>query len=309
MSKSPRTGVESASQDVCPQGTPSRAHPCIGLNLVGRIQRHSGWVYSVAISPDASRIASCSNDRTVRIIQASHVASDSDSSGGIVLNGHSHAVRCCAFNSSGSLLATASWDGDVRVWDVVSGACQRVISPAASGNRVYACAWAVSGTDASEVLATAGGGGGTCPVDFALRIWKLVGDEEASCRVLGGHTKAVTCLAFAADGISLASSSDDHTVCSTALVLFNVLPCHLYAKLTRPQLRVWDVASGSCSLVMSHENAVCCCCWGPGVPSSSSSNDSCYRTIASGDQDSFVIVWNADTGILIVCRVFLCNHV
>ena len=245
MSKSPRTGVKSATQDVCPQGTPSRAHPWIGLNLVGRIQRHSGWVYSVAISPDASRIASCSNDRTVRIIQASHVASDSDSSGGIVLNGHSHAVRCCAFNSSGSLLATASWDGDVRVWDAVSGACQRVISPAASGNRVYACAWAVSDTDASEILATAGGGGGTCPVDFALRIWKLVGDEEASCRVLGGHTKAVTCLAFAADGISLASSSDDHTVCCTAF--YCSICCHVTSALILPvfscECGTWHLAA------------------------------------------------------------------
>jgi WD40 repeat protein len=223
MLKSPRTGVKVAAEpEVCPVGTPARAHPWTGLKLIGRIQQHSGWVYSVAISPDASLIASCSNDRTVRIFQASDVGSGSDSSGGVVLNGHSHAIRCCAFNTSGTLLASASWDGDVRIWDVSSGACVRVISAAAGGNRVYACAWAVPAADGSELLATAGGGGGTCPVDFSVQIWKSVGDDAAPFRVLGGHSKAVTCLAFSADGTNLASSSDDHTVCRALLHLFYV---------------------------------------------------------------------------------------
>jgi WD40 repeat protein len=223
MLKSPRTGAKVAAEpEVCPVGTPARAHPWTGLKLIGRIQQHSGWVYSVAISPDASLIASCSNDRTVRIFQASDVGSGSDSSGGVVLNGHSHAIRCCAFNTSGTLLASASWDGDVRIWDVSSGACVRVISAAAGGNRVYACAWAVPAADGSELLATAGGGGGTCPVDFSVQIWKSVGDDAAPFRVLGGHSKAVTCLAFSADGTNLASSSDDHTVCRALFHLFYV---------------------------------------------------------------------------------------
>jgi WD40 repeat protein len=186
------------------------------MNLIGQIRRHSGWVYSVALSPDASLIASCSNDRTVRIFQAASVASDSDSCASVVLNGHSHAIRCCAFNANGSRLATASWDGDVRIWDVVSGDCVRAISAAAGGNRVYSCAWAAPVIGGSEVLATAGGGG-AFPADFSVRIWDIAGNEDASaaliCRVLVGHSKAVTCLAFDADGLRLLSSSDDHTVC------------------------------------------------------------------------------------------------
>jgi WD40 repeat protein len=201
-----------------PAGTPSRAHPWVGAELLRRIQHHSGWVYSVAFSPDASLIASCSNDRTVRIFPAAIVVSGSESSEGVVLNGHSNAIRCCAFNNSGTLLASASWDGDVRVWDVVSGACVRTISAAAAGNRVYACAWTAPAADGSEVLATAGGGGATCPVDFAVRIWKFMGNEDATCQVFQGHSKAVTSLAFASDGLSLLSTSDDHTVCLSVFV-------------------------------------------------------------------------------------------
>ena len=208
--KPPRVG-----QAVTPNSTPPRMQPWIAMNLIGQIRRHSGWVYSVALSPDASLIASCSNDRTVRIFQAASVASDSDSCASVVLNGHSHAIRCCAFNANGSRLATASWDGDVRIWDVVSGDCVRAIS-AAGGNRVYSCAWAAPVIGGSEVLATAGGGG-AFPADFSVRIWDIAGNEDASaaliCRVLLGHSKAVTCLAFDADGLRLLSSSDDHTVC------------------------------------------------------------------------------------------------
>ncbi len=211
---SPRTGAKSpTAKGGVTAGTPSRAHPWVGAELMRRVQHHTGWVYSVSFSPDASLIASCSNDRTVRIFPAANAASDSESIEGVVLNGHSHAIRCCAFNTSGTLLASASWDGDVRVWDVVSGSCVRAISPAAAGNRVYACAWAAPAVDGSEILAAAGGGGGACPVDFSVRMWKFMGDEDAACRVFEGHSKAVTSLAFASDGLRLISSSDDHTVC------------------------------------------------------------------------------------------------
>ena len=242
MSSPPAGAVKSTcvGPEVPPKSTPPRSHPWIAMTLIGQIRRHSGWVYSVALSPDASLIASCSNDRTVRIFQAASVASDSDSCASVVLNGHSHAVRCCAFNSSGSRLATASWDGDVRIWDVVSGDCVLAISAAAGGNRVYSCAWAASDIGRSEVLATAGGGG-ACLADFSVRIWDIVGNEDASaalsCRVFQGHSKAVTCLAFDADGLRLLSSSDDHTVRRSTFISSSSESCPSACSETSPTLR------------------------------------------------------------------------
>jgi WD40 repeat protein len=240
MSKSPRAGVMSeAALHNCRESTPPRAHPRIGLDLIRSIQRHSGWVYSVAVSPDDSFIASCSNDRTAHIFKASDVASKSNSSCGVVLSGHSHAIRCCAFNTSGSLLATASWDGDVRIWDVVTGACVRVLAAAAGGNRVYACAWTAPAADECETVAAAGGGGGACPVDFAVRLWKLEADGAVSCRVFEGHTKAVTCIAFDADGRSLVSCSDDHTV-------YHVFSHLSFALFAMPYLYFCTLSTRSC---------------------------------------------------------------
>lgn len=40
-----------------------------------------------------------------------------------VLSGHSSRVRTVAFNSEGKVLASASVDGSVCLWDVKKGAC------------------------------------------------------------------------------------------------------------------------------------------------------------------------------------------
>ncbi|KAK4140202.1 putative HET containing-domain vegetative incompatibility protein [Dichotomopilus funicola] len=76
---------------------------------------HSGWVQSVAFSPDGSRIASGSNDQTIRIWDAK--------SGKEVrkLEGHSDRVRSVAFSPDGSRIASGSDDQTIRIWDAKSG--------------------------------------------------------------------------------------------------------------------------------------------------------------------------------------------
>jgi serine/threonine protein kinase len=81
------------------------------LNLVG----HAGAVISVAFSPDGQRLASASQDQTVKIW---------DSATGkelFALKGHAGLVRSVAFSPDGQRLASGSDDQTVKIWDSATG--------------------------------------------------------------------------------------------------------------------------------------------------------------------------------------------
>jgi WD40 repeat protein len=72
---------------------------------------HSDPVTCLAYHPDGQRLASGSNDRSVRIWDVAHGLE------ALSLHGHRREIQCLAFDRSGGKLATAGWDGTVIVWD------------------------------------------------------------------------------------------------------------------------------------------------------------------------------------------------
>ncbi|MER7846873.1 NB-ARC domain-containing protein, partial [Kitasatospora sp. NPDC096077] len=114
-----------------------------------------------------------------------------------VLTGHVNGVSDCAFAPTGTLLATTSHDGTVRLWDSATGGPVRILTDHAGA--VAACVFSPDGI----LLATTGH-------DRTARIWHVpTGTQQA---VISRHLGPVTGCAFSPDGRLLATASHDRTV-------------------------------------------------------------------------------------------------
>ncbi len=194
--------------------------------------------WSVATSPNGDYWAMGSRRGGARVWR----------NGGKILNlawqAHTAAVQALAFSPDERALATGSWDGTIKVWNLENGALlwmgqhtssiQRLaFTPdgrtlasggddaairlwdaytgmhlqtlSCQGSAVYALTWSPDG----GLLAG-------CSFDGSIRLWEVQGAQVAhpgtATRLLTGHSGPVWSVAFAPDGRTLASGSFDRTV-------------------------------------------------------------------------------------------------
>jgi WD40 repeat protein/energy-coupling factor transporter ATP-binding protein EcfA2 len=212
----------------------------------------------------------------------------------MLLRGHADAINGVAVDRTGTLLATASADSSVRLWDAKSGQPR--------GRPLVGHSATVQAVDISPTQNLAA----TVGDDKTLRLWDLASGEQRG-PALTGHTGAVYDVAFNHDGTVLATTGADATVRLWDVhrgrpigdpftqhngevwdVAFNADGTRLASGAADGTLLVWDVASGepTSRSLSGHFAGVNALAFNPKDPAQ----------LASGSWDGSVRIWDVASG-------------
>jgi WD40 repeat protein len=157
---------------------------------IGQPLQHDGPVFSIAFSPDGTKFATGSLDKTARLWD---VATGKPI--GEPLK-HQDWVRSVAFSPDGTKLATGSVDKTARLWNVATG--KPIGEPLKHQGLVVPVAFSPDGT----TLATGSR-------DLTARLWDVATGKPIG--QLLQHQGSVNSVAFSPDGTILATGSSDNT--------------------------------------------------------------------------------------------------
>ena len=87
---------------------------------VRTIGRFGGAVFKLQYTPDGKELVACSADKTVRVFDANGGPSRT-------LQGHADWIYTFAISPDGKTVASGSWDGEVRLWNLADGKPLRTI--------------------------------------------------------------------------------------------------------------------------------------------------------------------------------------
>lgn len=205
------------------------------------------------------------------------------------LTSHTDAVRAIAISPDSRILASASFDKTIKIWNLKTGEAIGNLTGKSKLNAI-----AIS-PDGQMII-----GGGD---DSTIKIWNLATAESTA---LTGHSDWIRCIAISPDGQTLASGSRDETIkiwnLQTRSVL-RTLTGHdgtvlaiaispdgqtLASGSADKTIKLWNLQTGQLLHTLTQHSDL--------IWSVTISPDG--QTLASGSRDNTIKLWNMNTGEL-----------
>lgn len=159
---------------------------------------HTGRVWNVSWNSDGNTLASCGEDKTIRLYTKENSSPVKFGLRTILTDGHDRTIRSTAWSPCGKYMASASFDSTVAIW--LNNECTATLE--GHENEVKSVTWSSSG----QYLAT-------CSRDKSVWIWERIEEDEYECAiVLNAHTQDVKKVTWHPDSNILASASYDNTI-------------------------------------------------------------------------------------------------
>ena len=166
---------------------------------------HSDDVYSVAFSPDGSKLASGSLDNDIKIWDGTAAANTSTPIA--TLSGHSNGVRTVAYHPSGTKIASGSDDTTIKIWDatVTANTSTPIATISAHSALIHSVAFSPNGSKIASASK-----------DYIIKIWDASKLDDTTptaplITVLGNLDEASS-VVFYPTGSKLASASFENTI-------------------------------------------------------------------------------------------------
>ncbi|CAK9784125.1 dynein regulator [Cutaneotrichosporon oleaginosum] len=230
------------------------------------------------------------------------------------LQSHRAPITRVAFHPTWTVLASASEDASVKIWDWESGDFERTVKGHTK---------AVTDVDFDPK----GNAMATCSTDLTIKIWDPANDYK-NTKTLHGHDHSVSSVRFMPTGEQLISASRDKTIrvweVATGYCIKTVSGHSDWVREVVPSMdgrwlvsasndqtaRVWDLASGETKAELrGHEHVVECAVFAPiasypairelsGLPATAAGDRAKApgAFVATGSRDKVIRLWDAISG-------------